>query len=58
MENTAVDTILGAVPTLTTLMGKVFDLMVANPVLVLYVASTFIGIGVGVLVKVKRAAKK
>lgn len=54
---TGMDAILGAMTTLTTLMGNVFELMTANPLLTLFLASSVLTVGIGVFAKVKRGAK-
>lgn len=51
------DAILASTSTLTTLVGDVFDLMTANPLLTLFLAASLVGIGITLFKKIKRAAK-
>ncbi len=53
----------GGMDAMLTTMGKVldfsmgiFDVAVANPIMAFIVAGSLVGVGVGVLTKVKRAA--
>ncbi len=54
---TGMDAILGAMDTVTSLMGKVWTLMTSNPYLTLFVAAALIPVGVGVFRSIKRAAR-
>lgn len=51
------DAILAAMTTLTTLLGNVFDVMTANPLLTLFLAASVLGLGIGMFRKIKGAAK-
>lgn len=51
------EAILAATSTITTLIGDVFELMTANPLLVLFLAASVITIGIGIFRKIKGAAK-
>ncbi len=51
------DAVLGAMDTVTSLMGKVWTLMTSNPYLTLFVAAALIPIGVGVFRSIKNAAR-
>lgn len=50
-------TLLGQFENLGTLMGNVWDLMTANPLLLLFTCVSLVGIGVGVFRSIKRAAR-
>lgn len=49
--------ILAGTETLTKLVTNVFDLMVANPLLVLFLAASLIGLGIGLFRKLRGAAR-
>lgn len=49
--------VLGAVDTISSLVGKVWDLMTANPVLTVFVAAGLLGVGVTVFGLIKSAAR-
>ena len=55
--STGISTITAAIPTLTTLVSGVFDLMVANPLLVVFLAAGLIKVGITIFKGAKRAAK-
>lgn len=40
----------------TTLLDKSLDLVVGNPLIMIFIASSLIGVGVGVFMKLKNAA--
>jgi len=50
--------VLGAMDTVTSLMGEVWTLMTSNSYLTLFVAAALIPIGVGIFRSIKRAARK
>lgn len=60
MEETVVTTgmesIISATETISTLVGSVFDMITGNALLVVFVAAGLIGVGVGVFMKIKKAA--
>ncbi|MEG0970977.1 MAG: hypothetical protein RSE47_07715 [Acidaminococcaceae bacterium] len=49
--------ILAATTTITTLVGNVFTLMTGNPVLLVFLAASLIGVGISVFRKIKSAAR-
>lgn len=51
------DAIMGALDTITQLMGKVWTLMTSNPLLTLFVAAALIPVGVGAFVAIRNAAR-
>lgn len=53
---TAMETILNATETISSLVSSVFDMITANPLMVVFVAAGLIGTGIGVFKKVKKAA--
>ena len=54
---TGLDTILAGTSTLSTLVGEVFTLLTANPLLTLFLAASLIGLGLSLFRKLKRTAK-
>lgn len=54
---TGISTVLSGVDTLSTLVSKVFDLMVANPVLLVLLAGALIGAGIAIFRKLRSAAR-
>lgn len=54
---TGMDAILAGTSTLTTLVGDVFTLMTANPLLTLFLAGSVIGLGLTIFKKLKRSSK-
>ena len=54
---TGMDAILAGTSTLTKLVGDVFTLMTANPLLTLFLASSLIGLGVSLFRKLRKASK-
>lgn len=60
MENsvsTGMDSVISATDTIASLLGKVWTIMTANPLLVLFLAASVLGIGLTIFRKVKRTAK-
>lgn len=51
------DAILAGTSTLTTLVGDVFTLMTANPLLTLFLASSLITLGIGIFRKLRKASR-
>lgn len=54
---TGMEAILAGTSTLTTLVGDVFTLMTANPLLTLFLASSVIGIGIGLFRRLRKASR-
>lgn len=54
---TALSTVLGGVDTLTTLMGDVMEIMVANPILVTCLAASLLCVAIRIFRKFKGAAR-
>ncbi len=50
-------TIVSATDTITSMVGKIFDLIVGNPLLCVFCAAGLLGVGISVFRKLKRAAK-
>lgn len=57
-EPTGMDAVIAAIPTLTTMVGKVWELMTSNPLLTLFLAVSMISVGVWVFRMIKRAATR
>ena len=57
MEGTGLATIVGAASTVTEMTGNIFDMIVANPLLCVFCATSLIGIGISVFKRLKRAAR-
>lgn len=55
---TGMDAVLAATDTVATLMGKIWTVMTANPLLTLFLAASVLGIGIGIFNHVKKTAKK
>lgn len=55
--STSMETILAAGETVTTLVGDVFDMMTANPILTVMLMASLVGIGVSVYKRIKKAAR-
>lgn len=53
----SMDAITGAMSTVTTVVGDVFSLMTANPLLCVFLASSLVGVGIAIFRKVKGASK-
>lgn len=54
---TTVTTILGNMSTVTAVVGDVWDIMTANPVLCVFICVSLLGVGFSVFRKAKRAAR-
>ena len=54
---TGIAAVTAAIPTLTSAVSGVFDLMVANPYLVVLLAAGLVTTGISIFRKSKRAAK-
>lgn len=54
---TGMDAVLSATDTVANLMGKVWNIMTANPLLTVIVAAGVLTIGLGIFKKVKKTAK-
>lgn len=55
--STSMETILAAGETVTTLVGDVFDMMTANPILTVMLMASLVGVGVSVYKRIKKAAR-
>lgn len=51
------EAILAAVATVTTLVGNVYDMITSNALLVVFVASSLVGVGITVFTSIKNAAR-
>lgn len=49
--------VMDAAAELVTFAGSLFNTILANPVLVFFVAAGFVGIGLGIVRKLKRTAR-
>lgn len=49
--------VLSAVDTITTLMGKVWDLLTSNPLLTLFVAASLLPVGIALFTSLRNAAR-
>lgn len=56
-STTTVATILGNTSTLADLVGDVWDIMTANPILTLFICAGLVTLGFGIFRKAKRAAR-
>ncbi len=56
-EVTGLSAVIGATSTITTLVGEVFSMITANPLLCVFCAASLIGVGVSVFKRIKRAAR-
>lgn len=54
---TGMDAVISATDTVASLMGKVWNVMTANPLLTLILAAGVLTIGLGIFRKVKKTAK-
>lgn len=50
-------TVLEGTETITTLVGDVFDMIVSNPLLCVFVAASLLSVGIGIFKRIKRAAR-
>ena len=55
--STTVATILGNTSTLATLVGDVWDIMTANPILTLFICAGLVTLGFSIFRRAKRAAR-
>lgn len=56
-ETTVVEKILGVVPQILELGGTCFNAVIDNPVTLVYVGVTFVGVGFGIFGMMKRSAR-
>lgn len=56
-DTTTLTPVISAIDTLVSLVGKVFDVMVGNPLLVLFLAAGLFSLGIRIFRKAKSAAK-
>lgn len=49
--------VTSAMSTLVDVMGKVWEVMVANPLLVVFLAASLLSVGISIFKRVKRAAR-
>jgi len=49
--------VIGAMSTVTELMGSVWDLLTSNPLLTLFVAAGLLPVGIRLFVKLRNAAR-
>ena len=54
---TSVATILGTVSSIKTVVGDVWDVMTANPILCVFICVSLLSVGFAVFRKAKRAAR-
>lgn len=59
-ENDASDMtkLVNSTDTITQMVGKVWELLMANPLLTLFVASSLLSMGIGFFMYLKRAARR
>lgn len=55
---TGMEAVLSATDTVASLMGKIWNVMTANPLLTLFLAVSVLTIGITIFNKVKTSAKK
>lgn len=51
------DGVISATATIATMVTKVWDLMIANPLLTVFVAASLISVGIAVFGQIKGAAR-
>ena len=56
-DSTTLTPVITAMGTLVEIMGEVWEVMVANPLLVVFLAGSLFGVGIRIFKKVKGAAK-
>lgn len=56
-SSTSVATILGNVSSIKTVVGDVWDVMTANPILCVFICVSLLSVGFAVFRKAKRAAR-
>lgn len=57
LQETGLSAVLAGTSTITTLVGDVFDMITANPLLCVFVAASLLGVGISVFKRIKRAAR-
>jgi len=55
--STGMTAVIGAIDTVTQLMGKCWELMTSNPLLTLFVAAGLLPVGIGIFVRLRNAAR-
>ena len=56
-STTTFDTVMDAATDLVSWGGELFNTIIANPVLVVFVASSFVGVGLGIVSRLKATAR-
>ena len=54
-QEAGLSTVLAGTETITTLVGDVFDMVISNPLLCVFVAASLIGVGIRVFKRMKSA---
>lgn len=54
---TGMDAVLGSMTTITSLLNWVWEVMTSNPLLVLFLAASLLGVGVRIFRQIKRASR-
>lgn len=54
---TGMTAVLGAVDTITSLLGNVWELLTSNPLLTLFVAAGLLPVGIGLFTSLRNAAR-
>ena len=49
--------VLESTSTITAMVGDVFDMIVSNPLLCVFVAASLLSVGIGIFKRIKRAAR-
>ena len=57
IQEAGLATVLAGTSTITTLVGDVFDMIVSNPLLCIFVAASLIGVGISVFKRIKGASR-
>lgn len=57
VTTTGMAAVMAAVDTITELMGKVWDLLTANPLLTLFVAASLLPVGIALFTALRNAAR-
>lgn len=55
--STGVSAVTTAMSTIVTVMGQVWEVMVSNPILVVFLAASLLAVGIRLFRKIKGAAK-
>lgn len=55
--STGVSAVTTAMSTIVTVMGQVWEVMVSNPILVVFLAASLLAVGIRLFRKIKSAAK-